>query len=144
MCYFSLENNLFTAYAGRTLLKAYSISPSRSTLDFQFGSLPLSINNLKAAVISSQDQVSLDVLNISKSSSSNKLQNKENTYQKIELTISRKSNNFYGGDLKAAPVFREAREKLNEYFNRIDSIIENSEETEIEEIQEFVAEITSE
>jgi len=63
----------------------------------------------------------------------------------MELTIKRKSNNFSdsGNILKRAPVSRADREKMDKFFSRIESIIQKREEIEIEELKNFVHEITS-
>jgi hypothetical protein len=48
--WFSLENNpLYSNPGKRTLLKAYSLSPCKSTIHFRFGPLPFSESTLKHA-----------------------------------------------------------------------------------------------
>ena len=63
----------------------------------------------------------------------------------MELTIKRKSNNFSdsGNILKRAPVSRADREKMDKFFSRIESIIQKREEIEVEQLRDFVQEITS-
>jgi hypothetical protein len=63
----------------------------------------------------------------------------------MELTITRKSNNFSdsGNILKRAPVSKADRENMDKFFGRIESIIQKRAEIEIEELREFVLEITS-
>lgn len=52
----NLEHNCFTARGGRTLLKAYSISPKRSSISLKFGPLPLGLENLRAGFVTSVDR----------------------------------------------------------------------------------------
>lgn len=54
--HFNLENNRLSPFASRTVLKAYSISPNRASINFKFGPLPLSLENLRAGFITKQDQ----------------------------------------------------------------------------------------
>ena len=63
----------------------------------------------------------------------------------MELTIKRKSNNFSdsGNILKRAPVSRADREKMEKFLSRIESIIQKREEIEVEQLKNFVHEITS-
>lgn len=55
----NLENNRFSPFGSRTLLKAYAISPSHSTLSFKYGPLPLSLENLRAGFVTEQDAESI-------------------------------------------------------------------------------------
>lgn len=50
MEYFNLENNRMSPFANRTIMKAYSLSPSRETLKFKFGAIPLSVENMQAGL----------------------------------------------------------------------------------------------
>ena len=50
--YFSLEGNaLFSNYAKRTLLKAYSLSPNKAKMQFKFGPLPMTESTLRHAFV---------------------------------------------------------------------------------------------
>ena len=60
--HFNLENNRLSPFASRTVLKAYSISPNRASINFKFGPLPLSLENLRAGFITAQDQASIAVV----------------------------------------------------------------------------------
>lgn len=54
--WFSLEHNpLYSNPAKRTLLKAYSLSPCKSTIHFRFGPLPFSESTLKHAFAGHQN-----------------------------------------------------------------------------------------
>jgi hypothetical protein len=50
MEFFNFENNRMSPFANRTIMKAYSLSPSRGFLKFKFGAIPLSIENLSAGL----------------------------------------------------------------------------------------------
>lgn len=163
--HFNLENNRLSPFASRTVLKAYSISPNRGSIVFKFGPLPLSLENLRAGFVTKQDHENIAAaaaqgppsdrqLNMSASRSRLDSQNQTGDGQRsqsnsMELTIMRKSNNFSGSgnSLKRAPVSRADREKMDQLFARIESItysnIQKREEIEIEELREFVLEITS-
>ena len=53
LMYFSLEeNSLFSTFGKRTLLKAYSLSPNKSTIHFKCGPLPFTESTLKHAFVS--------------------------------------------------------------------------------------------
>jgi hypothetical protein len=154
--YFSLENNRLSPFASRTVLKAYAISPSRESMVFRFGPLPLSLENLRAGPVTRQDQECIAKLASSQTeqaqnlgaspadSANQSLDWRHLTSQTMELTIKRKSNNFAasGNVLKRAPVSRADREKMDAYTGRIESIIQEREATEIEDLREFVQEIT--
>ncbi len=50
LTYFSLEGNmLFSNFAKRTLLKAYSLSPCKASILFKCGPLPFTESTLKHA-----------------------------------------------------------------------------------------------
>ena len=51
----NLEHNLLSPRASRTLLKAHSISPNRENIAFNYGPLPLSLENLRASFVTQQD-----------------------------------------------------------------------------------------
>ena len=52
LTWFSLESNaLFSNPGKRTLLKAYSLSPCKSTIHFRFGPLPFTESTLKHAFV---------------------------------------------------------------------------------------------
>ena len=110
---FNLENNRLTPFGNRTILKAYSLSPSRSFLKFRFGSIPLSLENLQSGL-----------------SDSLVIKRKSNNF-------------WYSGNvLRRAPVGQHDRENLESLFSQIEGIVEKREEIEIEELKEFLERIT--
>ena len=76
---FNLEGNRFTPFAARTLMKAYAISPIREGLAFKFGGLSLSIENLKSAMWTREDDLEA-----------------KHPDATLSVTFKRKVNNFQG------------------------------------------------
>jgi len=123
---------------------------------FKFGALPLSLENMRAGFITKQDREYIAILNQHEDDEgeSAKAEAKKAGHgahfepseesNVMELAIKRKSNNFKESNniLKRAPISRQDRARMEQYSTRIERIIQEREEIEIEELRDFVEEVT--
>jgi hypothetical protein len=120
LTFFSLEENpLLTNFGLRTLLKAYSLSPHRTALNFRLGPLPFTENTLKHAFNSSSSQYDY--------SPGRKAPGKQGgpavaSSEKFELTLTRRPN-YTGVGLRALPMYKPERDKLQGTLSKLDQAV---------------------
>ena len=130
---FNLENNSFTSYGKRTLLKAYSLCPNKQTIQFKCGPLPFTEGTLKHAF-----NVQYEAKPGPKKEEK---QIKSMNRDKLEMRISRKFN-FNGGDAKGLPINRTDRDKLNAILAKIEQTAANRHSVFIEDLRDLLHEIS--
>ena len=100
----NLEDNAFSSFGKRTLLKAYSLCAHRQQLQFKLGPLPLTEATLKLAFNAQTEQKK------AKDGSVQTQVKSLNQRDKLELRIVRRPN--FPGVLRSLPVTRQDRETL--------------------------------
>lgn len=123
---------------------------------FKFGALPLSLENMRAGFITKQDREYIAILNQHEDDEGESAKDEakkaglgarfepSDESNVMELAIKRKSNNFKESNniLKRAPISRQDQARMEQYSTRIERIIQEREEIEIEELRDFVEEVT--
>ena len=134
--YFSLENNPFTSYGKRTLLKAYSLSANKASIQFKCGPLPFSESTLKHAF-----NVQYDVAPKGKAKEA-EMQKvlKSMNRDKLEMTVRRKANypQYIGVPQRGLPITKADRDMLTLLLTKIDNTVNNRYNIFIEDIRDLL------
>ncbi len=126
---FNLENNNFTSFGKRTLLKAYSLCPNKLTIQFKCGPLPFTEGTLKHAF---NVQYELKP-GAKKEEKAIKSMNRD----KLEMRICRKFTNT-GAILKGLPINRAERDKLNAILAKREQTVQQRHIVYIEDIRDLL------
>lgn len=139
--FLSLENNLFTSYGKRTLVKAFSLSNNK--MNFKCGPLPFNEAAIKHAFNIQYDIKSV----INKNTGNVETQKviKSMSREKLELIITRKPvfNYKYQQFMRNPPSTRSDREVLQKSLIKIQQTLVDRYNITIEDLRDLLIELTS-